>query len=613
MTIVADVATNIVAPRVLSAKYGHDCELGSDTLSDLEVFEAYGDDASKGDVNDTIFEAVDFTLTSGGSTVLQAVLERPIHDVATLRERRKALERVSTIYTSNREEVDGLLRIVEEKTRTVEWFMRQRTEEERVLFEMVYFSSRLLRRLNNNAACLEALNIYRMYACPLIGILSPILYFVIPFLIIRFKYDVKIGFQHWLQIMHTVCNQGIGAVTGSSKVSYGAYLITLTIYGQGVMAALEVSAALRKVVALATDKLQDVTLFVDAAERLAELFPNDAIANGVLGFDDEKPNADASPDVRESFGTIKALAPSNLARGSVGGLLVKFKLFDWRDIAPTAMRAFVIDAAVAVVKAKDALRLCYADVLDDALPVVRAEALYHVCLPQPAVRNDVSLGGERCNNAVITGPNAGGKSTLVKALFAGLLMAQTLGIAAAEKFSYTPFHVIDTQMNVPDCKGHASLFEAEMNRCKAKLETVERAAAGGVPSKRRRVAMAFDEIFSSTEPTEGVAGAFAIARALSRHPNVVNVITTHFTKLCDLAEEEDFEALRMMADISPSGKITFSYRVEPGVSKQHVALELLRAKGFDATIIEDALDVRRQILEGRDQAEEKEDEEDQME
>ena len=454
---------------------------------------------------------------------------------------------------------------------------------------MVYFTKPLLRRLNGNARCLDALNAYRMVACPTLGIVSPILYFVVPYLVIRMKYrDEKIGFGTYLRIMYKVCNSQITGATGSVAVSYATYLFSMVFYCQSIFTTLEVASTLKKVISIVTERCINLTRFVEAAEALCESY-SPLLDAADWGFAEPADAAYSglSLDVRHPF----TLAQAATCRG-IGPVLVKFREFDWKRIVPLMLRAFVVDALVSVSKARSALGLCFAQYPQGRrLPEVDACGLWHVCLPaHKAVRNDVRVGGDRPNNVILTGPNAGGKSTFVKGLFVSLVLAQTLTVAGATSFAATPFQFVSTQMNVPDCKGRESLFEAEMARCKRKVDLAD--ASGG-----RFVALAFDEIFSSTEPVEGVAGAYAIARSLSRHPNVVMFITTHFRHLCKLAEEEDFETMRMTADVdADGGEITFAYRLETGVSEQHVALELLRKKGFDATIVEDAIAVRRSLL-----------------
>ena len=85
------------------------------------------------------------------------------------------------------------------------------------------------------------------------------------------------------------------------------------------------------------------------------------------------------------------------------------------------------------------------------------------------VKNTIKLGGGNNRNAIITGPNAGGKSTFIKSLTLSILFSQTLGITTANSFKLTPFSLVNTYLNIPDIKGKESLFEAEMHRAREHL------------------------------------------------------------------------------------------------------------------------------------------------
>ena len=54
------------------------------------------------------------------------------------------------------------------------------------------------------------------------------------------------------------------------------------------------------------------------------------------------------------------------------------------------------------------------------------------------VKNDIVLDPN--NNLVITGPNAGGKSTFIKSIAINIILSQTLCIAFCDKIELTPFY-----------------------------------------------------------------------------------------------------------------------------------------------------------------------------
>ena len=219
--------------------------------------------------------------------------------------------------------------------------------------------------------------------------------------------------------------------------------------------------------------------------------------------------------------------------------------------------------------------------------------MWHPAMPRAAsVPNVVELG-EHHRNMLITGPNAGGKSTVLKAIAANVLLAQSLGICASEHAALTPVACLRTQINVPDARGQRSLFEAEMHRCKSSLDAAKAAAADG-----RHALVVIDEMFSSTNPVEGIAGAFAVARKLGEVPRCTSVISTHYIYLTKLSKETkaSFKNYRVSVNIDPDTKeMTYPYTLTPGISRQHVALQLLKMKGFDDDILDQAEAIKSKL------------------
>ena len=186
------------------------------------------------------------------------------------------------------------------------------------------------------------------------------------------------------------------------------------------------------------------------------------------------------------------------------------------------------------------------------------------------------------NNIIITGPNGSGKSTYIKSITECVILAQTVGIVPAREFRLTPFAHISTYLNIPDCQGKESLFQAEMNRCYQQLETLQAAEEAGEFSFN-----IMDEIFVSTNYQEGMSGAYAVINQLCRFNKCLNVITTHFDKLANL---EDLNVGRKYFDveIGEDGRVARDYKIRNGVSSKHMALRLLRNRGFSDEIVKDA-------------------------
>tara|TARA_B110000483_G_scaffold203400_1_gene245661 strand:+ start:221 stop:973 length:753 start_codon:yes stop_codon:yes gene_type:complete len=214
---------------------------------------------------------------------------------------------------------------------------------------------------------------------------------------------------------------------------------------------------------------------------------------------------------------------------------------------------------------------------------LQIEGLRHPAM-QSVVPNDLFLEDRNC---VITGPNAAGKSTLIKGVACNVILAQTLGFACATSYKCTPFAWISTQINIPDCKGVESLFQAEMHRCKTNIEHVRTLSEG------EHALIVFDEIFNSTNVVEGVSAAYAILDTLGEQNNCTTIITTHYPYLCKLP---NFDRYKMNAQLDEQSHVVrFPYTLAKGVSNQYIALEMLR-ENFDPAIVDRAIDVKNLLL-----------------
>ena len=173
------------------------------------------------------------------------------------------------------------------------------------------------------------------------------------------------------------------------------------------------------------------------------------------------------------------------------------------------------------------------------------------------------------NNTIITGANGAGKSTYIKSVIECIILGQTIGVVPASEFIITPFTNITTYLNIPDCQGKESLFQAEMSRCHQQLQMLESA------EKQHQFSFnIMDEIFVSTNYKEGMSGAYAIINQLCKFKHCLNIITTHFDVLANM---DDLQVNKHFFDIEvdDADNISKDYKLKPGVSSKHMALKLL--------------------------------------
>ena len=204
-----------------------------------------------------------------------------------------------------------------------------------------------------------------------------------------------------------------------------------------------------------------------------------------------------------------------------------------------------------------------------------------------AVANSIEMGSHQPLNTIITGPNAAGKSTSMEGIAVAVLMAQTFGIAPARRLEMTPFSLIHTHMDVSsEVAAGLSTFKAESVRA---IELMERI---GNMAKQQFSLTLMDEIFSSTNPTEGEAGTYGFLQILANNPNAVNICTTHYPRPALLAEQypDHFQNLHVLANITDD-KLTYDYRLKPSHSYQHIAIKILAEEGIQSDFLDIATEV----------------------
>lgn len=178
---------------------------------------------------------------------------------------------------------------------------------------------------------------------------------------------------------------------------------------------------------------------------------------------------------------------------------------------------------------------------------------------------------------VVTGPNASGKTTFIKAAMLGVLFSQQIGCGFYAAATVRPFRELCCYLNIPDTSGRDSLFQAEARRCKEILALV---------SKGHRTFCIFDELFSGTNPYEASASAFGFLSHLAGLGNVRFLLTTHFLDLCDrLKENARIENVHMKTRLTGQ-TLTYEYKLVRGISSVKGGLQVLRDLDFPASIVE---------------------------
>jgi energy-coupling factor transporter ATP-binding protein EcfA2 len=162
-----------------------------------------------------------------------------------------------------------------------------------------------------------------------------------------------------------------------------------------------------------------------------------------------------------------------------------------------------------------------------------ADAIFkNAYFPSLVNSNPVKNTYELKKHMLITGPNAAGKTTLLKTTIFNIILSQQTGYGFYEKAEFEPYDMIHCYINIPDTSGRDSLFQAEARRCKEILDKITSVEHLNNDDKVKRHFCVFDELYSGTNPYEAIGSAYAYLSYLNKFPNVNFVLTTHFLDLC---------------------------------------------------------------------------------
>jgi len=551
-------------------------------FDDLEVFK--GGDS----LENSIFNVINKTHTIFGSIHLKNMLENPTKDISILKNRQNILNKISTELILKLKEKLVKLKDLEED---VMWLLRERNPEELKLIDSVYFTNKYLSMLNTNEDIMSIYSMFTIFFAPIYGVVSPIVFFILPYLYLYFFAGVKFSFKTYLDIFKVSILGGFNIFSGSKNstiTKYFSVMLSIIIYFQNFMNTIKAAKSNHKIINVLHTKLYKLNTFMTECQEVfklvKEIFKHDEVDFFDKCIDNQLFKGDAS------------------MLSNKGKVLVSYRKIQETENFVEKYKTYFnmlgeIDAYLSIVSlVRDFndknYNICYTRYESNVKPHIKLSGLWHPYLAKnksnaEVVCNNVELGGsaKNPNNIVLTGPNAGGKSTFIKAMSLSLLFSQTFGISFSKEAYITPMTLINTYLNIPDCKNKESLFEAEMHRARNHLNKLKELG------EQEFSFIVMDEIFSSTNPEEGISGAYAICNKLAEYDNSIAVITTHFNYLTNLEKGGNYKNYKIPISRNAENEIVYPYQLECGASDQHIALELLKKKGFDHDLVEDALNV----------------------
>lgn len=206
--------------------------------------------------------------------------------------------------------------------------------------------------------------------------------------------------------------------------------------------------------------------------------------------------------------------------------------------------------------------LCRTKIVSYGGPGFAAKGLVHPCVPNCVGNNIVLAAGKP--GIVLTGPNASGKSIVMRSIALASVMAQTLGVAYCEAIAIVPVLRTYTHMCIPDSMlGGKSRFQAAMQSIAQMISDAE---------SGQSCLMIVDEIFSSTNACQGVICIDSVLQRMSCAPKCMFILATLHS-----ITFENVKHLKMKCLESQNEKTESTYNITKGRNDVNNAIHMLNS------------------------------------
>ncbi|CAL8470971.1 g10513 [Coccomyxa elongata] len=207
----------------------------------------------------------------------------------------------------------------------------------------------------------------------------------------------------------------------------------------------------------------------------------------------------------------------------------------------------------------------------------------HLSAGATFIPNDIQLGGAEAPFIILTGPNMGGKSTLLRQVCLAALMAQVGAWVPADSLEMTPVDAIFVRMGARDAiMTGQSTFLVELTETAAALN---RATCASL--------VALDELGRGTATTDGAAIAAAVIHSFTQRIKCRGLFATHYHKLADAHADDPTTSIRHMAchvdrDAAGREQVTFLYQLQEGACPKSYGTACARLAGMPDAILDRA-------------------------
>ena len=445
----------------------------------------------------------------------------------------------------------------------------------------------ILEFLNRSEWFLQFMSIYNLLS-PIISLLIPIIILIIPFFIIKMK-GLQITINEYIDVLKIVANQNaIGKlfVVNFNEIStqekfyifISAAFYLFSIY-QNFMVCVRFNHNMKTI----HNHFNEIRIYIDHTINSME--------NYLEYSNNLQTHKEFNSIVREKLSIFKTIQQKiqyitdynmfNFSKIKEIGYVFKcfYELHTDKDYDDAIMYSLGFNGYMDCLKSlqKNILerKINYTLFIDKQKQMVLENSYYASLKNSNPIKNTIKFK----KNMIITGPNASGKTTILKSTLINILLSQQFGCGFYDSAKIKPFKHIHCYLNIPDTSGRDSLFQAEARRCKEILDAIS-------VNKMDTHFCAFDELYSGTNPEEAEQSATSFMKYITKSKNVSCVLTTHFIKVCKkLQKSKNIINYKMLTE-KENNNLIYKYTLTEGISDIKGGMIVLQQMNYPKEIID---------------------------
>jgi branched-subunit amino acid transport protein AzlD len=458
-----------------------------------------------------------------------------------------------------------------------------------------YIDMKYFEKMNNSSLFLQLLSIYNL-SSPIMFFIVPLVMLLVPFFILKFK-RLNVSMNSYVSLLKKVLkNHTLGLLlnTNYKEINWGTAAYVLFSIGfylfqmyQNVISCVNYYKNMHKI----HDYIFTMKEFlIETRENIIEL---ENIYNAQSSYKDfTSTMVNYKIDINKYIRELNDITPMkiNFAKGAQLGYIMKHFHMFYKDenIHKVIDYAFHLNGYIDyMVQIKSLIKSKKMNPCTFGKITKIKKGYYAKFINDKYVSNDFDFK----NNMIITGPNAAGKTTLIKTSLINIIFSQQIGFGFYKKAVINPYDHIHSYLNIPDTSGRDSLFQAEARRCK---EIIDQFNSCG---KERHICI-FDELYSGTNPYEAVGSAYGFLKYINNRKNIDFMITTHYGNLCNLMENEKNISNKHMKIELLDNNYTFNYtyKMAEGISQVKGGFKVLKDLEYPDELLDTIQSISNKLI-----------------